>query len=100
MPYYALLSLLLLPAQVDENLQRVQRLHQEVQAGVSELQLPSVDFDHLQNQLDCINQENTAQVLLHAILLAANLFPSVALGAGLLVHIVFIMIQCFLCLSW
>lgn len=37
-------------------------LHQEVMAGVTELQLPSVDFDRLQNLLDAINQECTAQV--------------------------------------
>jgi hypothetical protein len=48
---------------VDENLRRVRGLHQEVQAGVSELQLPVVDFDHLQNLLDSVNQENTAQVV-------------------------------------
>jgi hypothetical protein len=47
---------------VDENLRRVRGLHQEVQAGVSELQLPVVDFEHLQNLLDSVNQENTAQV--------------------------------------
>lgn len=48
--------------QVDENLRRVRGLHQEVQAGVSELQLPQVDFEHLRNLLDSANQEGAAMV--------------------------------------
>ena len=48
--------------QVDENLRRVRGLHQEVQAGVQELQLPSVDFSSLQHDLDSINQESAAAV--------------------------------------
>ena len=47
---------------MDENLRRARALQEEVSAGVAELQLPAVDRENLQHQLDVISQEHSAQV--------------------------------------